>query len=147
MVHLPAARDDTTGWTVYSGEDDMSSGRLGRAVGRLCRLAGPRPVGDTTDRDLLERFTAQGDESAFEALLRRHGPTVLGVCRRVLGDGPDADDAFQATFLVLVLKARGIRKKESVGSWLYAVAARVAGRALREGSRRRDLHRRAASLR
>ncbi|MCI0459079.1 MAG: sigma-70 family RNA polymerase sigma factor, partial [Gemmataceae bacterium] len=125
----------------------MSRGQLGRAIGRLCGLVGMRPTGDNTDRQLLDRFTEQGDERAFESLLARHGPAVLGVCRRVLGEGQDADDAFQATFLVLVLKARSIRKKDSVSSWLYAVARRVAIRARADSARRRALHDRAARQR
>src|SRR5262249_24945463 len=74
-------------------------------------------------------------------LVRRHGPMVLGVCRRLLGAAADADDAFQAVFLVLVLRARSIRRRASVGSWLYAVACRVANRA------RADARRRHAALR
>lgn len=81
------------------------------------------------DRQLLERFTERGEEAAFAALVRRHGPLVLGVCRRVLHDWHDAEDAFQATFLVLARKAGSIAKSEALGSWLYKVAYRVAVRA------------------
>ena len=69
------------------------------------------------------------NEAAFEALLIRHGPMVLSVCRRLLRDPSDADDAFQAVFLVLVRKARSIRVDGSLGPWLYTVASRVASRA------------------
>ena len=79
-----------------------------------------------SDRQLLQRFTRNRDESAFAALLERHGGMVLGVCRRVLGCPQTADDAFQATFLVLLKKAGSLAWRESVGSWLHEVAYRVA---------------------
>ncbi|HEY2154751.1 MAG TPA: sigma-70 family RNA polymerase sigma factor [Isosphaeraceae bacterium] len=82
-----------------------------------------------TDGELLERFVNGRDETAFESLVRRHGAMVLGLCRRALGDDHEAEDAFQATFLVLVRNARTIRKRESLASWLYGVAQRVARRA------------------
>lgn len=83
---------------------------------------------ELADQDLLNRFARTRDEEAFAALVERHGPMVLGVCRRVLQDECDAEDAFQATFLVLARKANGIRKREAVGSWLYGVAYRVANK-------------------
>jgi RNA polymerase sigma factor (sigma-70 family) len=91
---------------------------------------------------LLHCFAAEADEAAFAELVRRHGPMVLGVCRRLLGVDADADDAFQAVFLVLVLRARSIRKGDSVGSWLYGVASRVARRARADARRRLAAHRR-----
>jgi RNA polymerase sigma factor (sigma-70 family) len=81
------------------------------------------------DADLLDRFARYGEHPAFDALLRRHGPMVYGVCRRVLANPADADDAFQATFLVLVRKAGSIRRADRLGPWLYGVAFKVAGRA------------------
>src|SRR5262245_49885547 len=87
------------------------------------------------DRELLERFTAEGEERAFEMLVRRHGPLVLGVCRRVLGNWHDAEDAFQATFLVLARKAGAIAKQDSIGSWLYQVAYHMAIRAKHRAKR------------
>src|SRR6516164_5996739 len=78
--------------------------------------------GDFTDSDLLECFLAQHDELAFTALVQRHGPMVLGVCRRILRNEADAEDAFQAVFLVLVRKAGSIRPRRMVGNWLYGVA-------------------------
>ena len=100
-----------------------------------------------SDRQLLERFVNEQDtsaqaEAAFETLVLRHGPMVLRVCHNVRGKGTDAQDAFQATFLVLVRRCRSIRRFESVGSWLYGVACRVAARARVEAARRRRAERR-----
>ena len=78
-----------------------------------------------TDRELLECFLARREESAFTALVHRHGPMVLGVCRRMLKNCHDADDAFQATFLVLLHRAPSIRRPELLGNWLYGVACRT----------------------
>jgi len=104
-------------------------------------------AGGLSDRQLLERFAAGRDASsevAFEVLVLRHGPMVLRVCRNVLRDRADAEDAFQATFLVLVRRRDSIRRLESVGGWLYGVACRVAARARVEAARRRRAEGRAA---
>jgi RNA polymerase sigma factor (sigma-70 family) len=105
-----------------------------------------RDVDHLTDGQLLDCFLARREEAAFEALLRRHGPMVLGVCRRVLGDTPDAEDAFQATFLVLVRKAASVVPRELVGHFLYGVAHRTALKARAGAARRRMKERQAATM-
>src|SRR5262245_50193222 len=98
--------------------------------------AGP----EYSDAELLGRYAAGADPDAFAGLVHRHGPTVLGVCRRVLGDGPDADDAFQATFLVLVRRARDVRDPSRLAGWLFGVAHRTAleARSVRAARLRRE---------
>ena len=102
-------------------------------------------AGGLSDRQLLERFAGGRDaaaEAAFEALVLRHGPMVMRVCRSTLGqEQADVHDAFQATFLVLVRKSQSIRRLDSVGSWLFGVASRVARRARAEAARRRSVER------
>src|SRR6516164_8747664 len=96
----------------------------------LFRSSGPLTLAqdaeDRPDALLLDRFVDQWDQAAFGDLVRRHGPMVLGVCRGILRDPHAAEDAFQVTFLLLIRKAGSVRKRGSVGSWLYGVARRVA---------------------
>ena len=110
-----------------------------------CQTAGPPADADLADPHLLERFVSARDEAAFAVLVRRHGPMVLGVCRRLLHDTHEAEDAFQATFLVLAHKARSIGRPESLGAWLHGVAYRTAARA-RQAARRRARQREAAAM-
>jgi RNA polymerase sigma factor (sigma-70 family) len=100
-----------------------------------------------TDRQLLERFVQVRDEAAFAALVERHGPMVLSVCRRVLPDADDANDAFQATFLVLVRKADSLKDPDTLAGWLYGVAYRTAQNARVEAARRSHHERQAAAVR
>src|SRR5262245_44174956 len=96
---------------------------------RLVRRMAACESGEATDAQLLERFVARQDEAAFEVLVCRHGPMVYGVCRRTLLDTQEAEDAFQATFLVLVRRAGELRRPEQLGNWLYGVAVRTAHKA------------------
>src|SRR5438270_10493675 len=99
-----------------------------------------------TDGDLLESYISRRDAAAFEALVRRHGPMVLGVCRRVLRNEADAEDAFQATFLILARKAASIRAPGAVANWLYGVAHTTAVKAQAMIRKRRTRERQAATL-
>jgi RNA polymerase sigma factor (sigma-70 family) len=115
--------------------------------GRLHALYTAGVCGGLSDRELLARFVDRRDEVAelaFSVLVERHGPMVLGVCRRFLVDPQDAEDAFQATFLVLARKAAALRIDGSAGRWLHGVAMRVAARARSDVLRRRDRERSAA---
>ncbi|MHC5537906.1 RNA polymerase sigma factor [Singulisphaera rosea] len=103
-----------------------------------------------SDEQLLDRFAArhdEGAEAAFATIVERHGPMVLAVCRRALKDPHDADDAFQATFLVLVRHATSVRRGKSLSSWLYGVAIRVSARANSASARRRAVESRAIDSR
>lgn len=115
----------------------MAVGRLNRLVAFCHNLLGARPAGESTDGHLLERFATQREPAAFEELLRRHGSLVLGVCRGVLRDAHDAEDAFQATFLVLLRRAGALERRASVAGWLYTVAYHIALRQKAAAARRR----------
>jgi RNA polymerase sigma factor (sigma-70 family) len=113
-------------------------------VAYLRRLSPAPGLGEATDGQLLNDFVSRQDQAAFAALIQRHGPLVWGVCRRVLSHTQDAEDAFQATLLILVRRAKSIRKRASVRSWLYGVANRVAVRA-KADRHRREVRERQAS--
>jgi RNA polymerase sigma factor (sigma-70 family) len=117
-----------------------SPGDLGNPAESMAREA-------PTDRQLLERFVRSRDEAAFAALVARHGPMVLSVCRRVLPDADYANDAFQATFLVLVRKADSLNNPDLLAGWLYGVAYRTAQNARVEAARRNHHERQAAAVR
>jgi RNA polymerase sigma factor (sigma-70 family) len=108
----------------------------GGLIAYLRRTAQPLDGGKLSDGQLLDAYLTDKDQAAFGALVRRHGPMVMGVCRRVLGDAHEAEDAFQATFLVLVRKAGSVSPREMVGSWLHGVAYQVA-RGVRTATMRR----------
>jgi RNA polymerase sigma factor (sigma-70 family) len=116
----------------------MANPSLEMVLEHLRQLFGAQAVADLSDGQLLKRFIDTREDAAFAALMRRHGPMVLSVCRRILRHGQDAEDAFQATFLVLARKAAAISKRESVGSWLHGVAYRLAHKARAERERRRQ---------
>jgi RNA polymerase sigma factor (sigma-70 family) len=114
---------------------------------RLLRRARAAPDGpDGSDAALVERYLARRDETAFETLLARHGPMVLGVCQRVAGNPHDAEDAFQATFLVLARRAASIRKRASLASWLFGVARHIALQARTQAAARRQRERQVADM-
>jgi RNA polymerase sigma factor (sigma-70 family) len=125
----------------------MAIGSAGSFPKHFQTLFTSGPVGDLADGALLERFAATRDEAAFEVLVARHGPMVLRVCRAALLDSNEADDAFQAVFIVLVRRAAAIRSRASVASWLFGVASKISARARVEASRRRRHEREAATTR
>ena len=105
---------------------DMTSEQSHSILREVRRAVLRNDDGALTDGQLLQRFFDQHDEAAFELLVRRHGPLILGVCRRMLGNDADADDAFQAVFVVLVRKAAAFRTRRTIGDWLYGVAYHTA---------------------
>jgi RNA polymerase sigma factor (sigma-70 family) len=121
----------------------MTGTLAGTLMQHLRRMAAPSEARGLTDAQLLQCFAAQGEETAFAALLHRHGRLVWSVCRRVLANEQDAEDVFQAAFLVLARRAPSIRKGESVASWLYGVAYRIAMKANKKLSNRQKYEARA----
>jgi RNA polymerase sigma factor (sigma-70 family) len=124
----------------------MAGMRSGAALHPALSLFDGRSVAGLSESELLERFASRRDEAAFAALVALHGPMVLATCRGVLRDPNDAEDAFQATFLVLVKKAGMLRVVDSLGGWLYRVAFRMALQANDDATRRRERERRAGEV-
>src|SRR2546422_647469 len=115
----------------------MANSQMSEILQHLRRTEFLRTAAGMTDGQLLECFISRREEAAVEALVGRHGPMVWGVCRRVLRHHHDAEDAFQATFLVLVRKAASIIPREMVGNWLYGVAHQTALKARTTAAKRR----------
>src|SRR5438105_1395353 len=125
----------------------MANRAAGIVLRHIRRLTATPFARQTTDDELLDRFVRRQDETAFAAVVERHGPMVLRVCRRVLQDRHAAEDAFQATFLVLVKKAGAIGRRELLANWLYGVAYRTAMRARTDAAKRENREARAAARR
>src|SRR5262249_33394585 len=115
----------------------MATARLSVFLRRLTRGMVAEKLVDQFDRQLVEQFLVRRDEAVFETLVRRHGPMVYRVCWRVLQQEQDAEDALQATFLLLAQKLRTVRKHDSLASWLHGVAHRVALKAKAQAAIRR----------
>src|SRR5437660_1458225 len=124
------------GWCGQRG-CDMPSSQMSDVIQHLRRTVLLRHGADVTDGQLLEDFIRRRDEAALAALVQRHGPLVWGLCRRILSNYHDAEDAFQATFLVLVRKAASVAPREMVANWLYGVAYQTALKARATTTRRR----------
>jgi RNA polymerase sigma factor (sigma-70 family) len=124
----------------------MPGSQISSVIGHLRRAAGWGEHPELTDGQLLESFVRRQEPMALEALVRRHGPMVWGVCRRILRGHHDIEDAFQATFLVLVRKAASIAPREMVGNWLYGVAQHTALRARAIAAKRRVRERQQADV-
>lgn len=124
----------------------MATGQTNKVLQQIRRVLHLGAGAELTDGQLLDCFIQQRDESAFAALVRRHGPMVWGVCRRALHNSHDAEDAFQAAFLVLVRKAASIRPREMVASWLYGVANNTAAKARAMIQKRRGREKQVAEL-
>ena len=123
-----------TGRKVFSDQTEIMANRLNNVLGQIRKLSA---VACAADAELLARFVEAREEIVFGTLMKRHGPMVLSVCQRVLAHAQDAEDACQATFLVLAQKAASIRKSASLSSWLHGVAFRVATNLRVERNRRR----------
>jgi RNA polymerase sigma factor (sigma-70 family) len=122
----------------------MAGARLGAALRHIQALFSDGSTTGTSDTQLLAQFAGRRDEAAFAAIMARHGPMVMAVCRGVLRDSPDAEDAFQATFLILARKAGSVWAEGQLGGWLHRVAYRIAVRASIDAARRRVHERQAA---
>ncbi len=124
----------------------MSTNQLSGVIHQLRAAMLRRDAAGLTDGQLLEDFVSRRDEAALASLVRRHGPMVWGICLRVLGNYADAEDAFQATFLVLLRKAASIVPREMVANWLYGVGRQTALKARATAARRRGLEKQVAEM-
>src|SRR3954467_5490658 len=128
---------------------DMPTGRVEASVAHPEMTSVMEAVGELSDEELIERFLNAGRdeaEAAFRVMVMRHGPMVLGVCRHVLNQHQDAEDAFQATFIALARKAGSIKDRRVLARWLYEVAYRIALRAKMSAARKRTLERQGAEM-
>ena len=123
----------------------MTVPRLNAVLQRIRQVVGPRTCDSASDAQLLTAYLA-GEANAFETLVQRHGRMVRGACWRLLGNAHDADDAFQAVFLVLARKASSLTQRENVAGWLYGVACRTAKKARVSTARQRRREEMAASM-
>src|SRR5438445_494515 len=128
------------------GASQMAPNQLNRVIHQLCRSTVHQHGAGLSDGQLLEAFISSRDAAAMEALVRRHGPMVWSVCCRVLRDHHDAEDAFQATFLVLVRRAASIASRELVGNWLYGVAHQTALKARATAAKRKGRERQVTDM-
>jgi RNA polymerase sigma factor (sigma-70 family) len=126
------------------GATDMATAQTNPVIRYIRTIVTPPPANDLSDGRLLTRFVRDRDEAAFAALVRRHGPMVLGVCRRIVRDWHAAEDCLQTAFLVLARKAGSLRTPSSLGPWLHAVALRTALKARAQAARRREQEEKAA---
>src|SRR5215470_2538841 len=115
----------------------MATANVSAFLGRLTRGMVAATLADQSDRQLVEQFLAGRDEAVFETIVRRHGAMVYRVCWRVLQQEQDAEDAFQATFLILAQRLRTVRRHASLASWLHGTAHRVALKARAQAATRR----------
>src|SRR5437879_7311196 len=125
---------------------DMATGHVIGVIQHLRRAMLLRDGAGLTDQQLLEDYISRRDEAALAALVQRHGPMVWGVCRRVLSNYHDAEDAFQATFLVFVRRAASITSPELLANWLYGVAHQTALKARATTAKRRARERQVANM-
>src|SRR5947208_14366894 len=124
----------------------MATNQMSEVIQHLRRAVHLRDGAGLTDGRLLEDYISRRDEAALAALVRRHGPMVWGVCRRVLRNHQDAEDAFQATFLVLVRKAASVRPREMVANYLYGVARQTALKARATAAKQRTRERQVGDM-
>src|SRR5262249_42664793 len=145
-ICLPAGNSKVGGQRRPPTGRSMATSHTSKVIRHLRRAVLLRDGAGMTDGQLLGCFLTQRDDAAFAALVRRHGPMVWGVCRRVLRDYHDAEDAFQATFLVLVRKAATVEPKEMVANWLYGVAYQTALKTRSAAARRKERERQVVAM-